>query len=150
MVADGDVVFGQGLEAAVVVHVLPDLGGLVPGNALGELFAAQESLEDIIRAAAGGGAAGGFEKLLAQGSAAEAVDGLQLLQEGISLLEEGVEVGFHDVMYLYRYITERRKAVQLVFLSWVTQRSHTRTVESLSNRIALVSLPKLTSKVEAP
>lgn len=104
MVADGDVVFGQGLEAAVVVHVLPDLGGLVLRDARGELFAAKESLEDIIGAAAGGGATGRFEELLAQGSAPETVDGLELLQEALLLLPEGVEVGIHNRMYLYGYI----------------------------------------------
>ncbi|MEI2724646.1 MAG: hypothetical protein V9H26_14230 [Verrucomicrobiota bacterium] len=92
LVADGDVVFGQGLETAVVVHVLPDLGGLVPRDALGKLFPAEESLEHIIGAAAGGGAAGRLEELLAQGAAAEGGDGLQLLEEALLLLAEGVEV----------------------------------------------------------
>lgn len=95
LVAEGDVVFGQGLEAAVVVHVLLDLGGLVLRDALGELFAAKESLEDIIRAAAGGGPVGRLEELLAQGSAAEAVDGLQWLEESLLFLAEGVEGWVH-------------------------------------------------------
>jgi hypothetical protein len=56
-----DVVLGQGLKAAVVVHVLLDLGSLVLRNAFGELLAAQEALEDVVGAAAGGGRAGGGE-----------------------------------------------------------------------------------------
>jgi hypothetical protein len=85
------------LEAAVIVDVLLDLGGLLRRDALGKLLAAEETLEDIVGAAAGGGAAGRFEKLPAQGPAAEAVDGLHLLEEGGLFEAEGVEVGIHGV-----------------------------------------------------
>ena len=107
LVAQGDVLFGQGLEAAVILHVLPDLVGLVLGNALGELFALEEALEDEIRAAFDRGFALGTEELLAQGAAAKAVNGVHLLEEVLPLLEELIEVGFHlAILYLYRYNTQ--------------------------------------------
>jgi hypothetical protein len=70
------------LETTVIVDVLLDLGGLIRGDALGKLLTAEKTLEDIVGAAAGGVATGRFEKLPAQGPAAEAVDGLHLLEEG--------------------------------------------------------------------
>ena len=95
LVAQGDVLFGQGLEAAVILHVRSDLAGLVLGNALGELFAVEEALEEEIRAVFDRGFALGTEELLAQGAAAKAVDGLHLLEELLPLLEELIKVGFH-------------------------------------------------------
>ena len=72
-------------------------------NALGELLAAEEALEDVVGAAAGGAGTGSGEELAAQGAAAEAVDGLHLPEEGLLFLAEGVEVGFHRIMYLFQY-----------------------------------------------
>ena len=95
LVAQGDVLFGQGLKAAVIVDVGLDLGGLLLGNALGELFAVEEALEDIIGAALGSGVGAGGEELLAQGTAPEAVNGLHLLEEVLALLEERIEIKFH-------------------------------------------------------
>jgi hypothetical protein len=103
LVGDGDVILGQGLKAAVVVHVLLDLGGLVLRNTLGELLAAEETLQDVVGPAAGGAGAGAGEELTAQGAAAEAVDGLHFLEEELLLLAEGVNVGFHRIMYLCQY-----------------------------------------------
>ena len=80
------------MEAPVIVDVLLDLGGLRCGDALGKLLTAEKTLEDIVGATAGGGVVGGLEKLLAQGPAAEAGDGLHLLEEGGLLEAEGVEV----------------------------------------------------------
>jgi hypothetical protein len=96
LIAHGDKVRGQFLEAAVVGHILFDLGGLVLGDALGKLLAVEEALEDKI-GAAGGGLAGrvGLEELFAQGAAAEPVNGLHLLDEGLPLLEERIEIWFH-------------------------------------------------------
>jgi hypothetical protein len=88
------------LKAAVLVHVLLNLRSLVWRNALGELLAAEEALEDVVGATASGAGAGGGEELAAQGAAAEAVDGLHFLEEGLLLLAQGVEVGFHRIMYL--------------------------------------------------
>jgi hypothetical protein len=53
LIAHSDIFFGQGLEAPVIFHVLLHLGGLVLRNALGELFAVKEALQDVIRAAPG-------------------------------------------------------------------------------------------------
>jgi len=79
-----------------IVHVLLHLGGLVLRDALGALLAAEETLEDIVRALRRRTRRVGFEKLFAQGAAAEAVDGLHLLQQGLSLIEERVEIEFHS------------------------------------------------------
>jgi hypothetical protein len=96
LVAHSDKVLGQLLEAAVVFHILFDLGGLVLGDALGKLLAAEETLEDKIGAAGGGlGGRVRLEELLAQGAAAEPVNGLHLLDEGLPLLEERIEIWFH-------------------------------------------------------
>jgi hypothetical protein len=108
LVGDRDVLLGQLLEAAVVVHVLLDLRGLVLRDALAEFLAAAVALEEVIGAAAGGAGFGGGEELAAQGAAAEAVDGLHLGEEGLLLLAEGVEVGVHGVLYLYGYNTGAR------------------------------------------
>jgi hypothetical protein len=96
LVAHGDKVLGQPLEASVIFHILFDLGRLVLGDALGKLLAVEETLEDKI-GAAGGGLAGrvGFEELFAQRAAAEPVNGLHLLDEGLPFLEERIEIRFH-------------------------------------------------------
>jgi hypothetical protein len=69
------------LEATIIGDFLLDLGGLVGRDALGELFAAKEALEHIIGTAAGGATAAGLKELLAQATAAEAVDGLHFSDE---------------------------------------------------------------------
>lgn len=79
----------------VVVHILLHLGGLILGDALRALFAVEETLEKVIRAPRGRTGRIGFEKLLAQGPAAQTVDGLHLMQQGLSRFEEPVQVGFH-------------------------------------------------------
>jgi len=85
----------------VIFHILLHLGGLVLGNALGALFAVKETLKDVIRTLRGRAGRGGFEELFTQGAAAEAVDGLHLLQQGLSLVQERVEIGFHgDIVSL--------------------------------------------------
>jgi hypothetical protein len=94
LVAQGDVPFGQGLKAAVIIHVLPDLADLVLGNALGDLFALEEALQDKIRAEFGGGLGFGAEELLAEATAAEAVDGLHVSEDSLALLKELIEIGF--------------------------------------------------------
>ena len=96
LIAHGDKVLGQFLEAAVVFHILFDLGGLVLGDALGKLLAVEETLENTIGAARGGWAGRvRFEELLAQGATAEPVNGLHLLDEGLPFLEERIEIQLH-------------------------------------------------------
>ena len=80
---------------SVIFHILLHLGSLVLGDALGALFAVAETLEDVIRALRGRTGRVGFEELFTQGAAAEAVDGLHLIQQGLSFFEERVEMGFH-------------------------------------------------------
>jgi hypothetical protein len=107
LVAQGDVPFGQGLKAAVIIHVLPDLADLVLGNALGDLFALEEALQDKIRAEFGGGLGFGAEELLAEATAAEAVDGLHVSEDSLALLKELIEMGFHlTLLYHCRYNTQ--------------------------------------------
>jgi hypothetical protein len=97
LVAHGDKVLGQSLEAPVIIHILLDLGRLVPGDALGKLLAVEETLENVVGAAGVGGAGRvGLEELFAQRAAAEPVNGLHLLDEGLSFLEESIEIRFHD------------------------------------------------------
>src|SRR6266849_1247388 len=50
LVAQGDKGFGHRLEVSVIFHILLHLGGLVLGDALGALFAVEETLKDVIRA----------------------------------------------------------------------------------------------------
>jgi len=88
--------FGHRLEVPVILHILFHLGGLIAGDALGALFAVEETLEDVIRALRSRAGRVGFEELFAQGAATEAVDGLHLLNQALSFFEERVEVGFHD------------------------------------------------------
>ena len=96
LVAHGDKVLGQPLEASVIFHILFDLGGLVLGDALGKLLPVEETLEDKIGAAEGGLAGRvRFEELFAQRAAAEPVNGLHLLDEGLPFLEERIEIRFH-------------------------------------------------------
>ena len=83
---------------SVIFHILLHLGGLVLGDALGALFALEETLKDVIRALRGRAGRVGLEELFTQGAAAEAVDGLHLLQEGLSLFEKTVEIWFHGVI----------------------------------------------------
>jgi hypothetical protein len=93
LVGQAHELFGQCLEAPVVGHVLLHLLGLVSGDALGELLAVEVALEDVIGAAlAGGEALGRAEELPAQRAAAEAVDGLHLLEDEVPLLADGVDV----------------------------------------------------------
>ena len=120
LVTHGDVFFGQGLEPTVIVHVLLDLRRLILGDAFREFFAAKEALEDVIGATTNGVAAAGFEELPAQGTAAEAVNGLHLLEEGLSFLEEDVEVWFHKYCIYTDTIARNRWAVQLAFRGRVT------------------------------
>lgn len=54
LIAQGDIVLGQRLEAPAILPILLDLDGLVLGNTLGELFAVEETLEEVIGAAGGG------------------------------------------------------------------------------------------------
>jgi len=61
----------------------------------------EETLEDVIRAVRSRAGRVGFEELFAQGAAAEAVDGLHLLKQGLSLFEKTVEIGFHEDIVSY-------------------------------------------------
>ena len=97
LVTQSDKGFGLGLEAPIIFHVLLNLGRLGRRNALGELFAVKEALEDKVRAPdSGGTGTAGAEELLAQGAAAQTVNGLHLHEDGLSLLEEVVKIWFHS------------------------------------------------------
>jgi hypothetical protein len=99
LIAQGDIFFGQRLEAPVIFHVLFHLGGLLRRNALGEFFAVKEALQHKIGAAPGGRSGRArLKELLAQRAAAEAVDGLHLQQNGLPFLEEVVAIQFHALI----------------------------------------------------
>jgi hypothetical protein len=96
LVAQGDIFFGQRLEAPVIFHVLFHLGGLLWGDALGELLAVKEALQDVIRTLPGGRSGGlSLEELFAQGAAAEAVDGVHLRQESLPFSKKVIQIRFH-------------------------------------------------------
>jgi hypothetical protein len=98
LIAQSDIFFGQLLEAAIILHILLDLDSLFRRNALGELLAVKEALEHVIGPAGGlGTGSAGVEELLAQGTATKAVNGLHLEEEGLPLLQEGIEIGFHGL-----------------------------------------------------
>jgi hypothetical protein len=80
------------------VDLLLDLRSLIGGDALGELLAPEEALENVIRTSFGPGLSfGSSEKLFAEGAAAQAIDGLHLLQHGGALLDEGLELSVHGL-----------------------------------------------------
>ena len=85
----------------VIFHILLHLDGLILGDALGALFAAEETLKDVIRSLRGRTGRLGFKELFTQGSPAEAIDGLHLLKQDLSLFEKAVEIGFHEDIVSY-------------------------------------------------
>jgi hypothetical protein len=85
--------FGQGLKPLVVGDLGLHLGRLLGGDAAGELFALEIALEDEIGAEFF--AIGGAEELLAEAAAAEAVNGLHFLEDGLALLLERFELRLH-------------------------------------------------------
>src|SRR5208283_3214124 len=98
LIDQGDIFLSQCLEAPVIFHVLFHLGGLVLRNALGEFLAVEEALENVIRAAGRGGTGrAGAEELFAQGTATKAVNGLQVQQDGLPLLEKVIKIKFHGL-----------------------------------------------------
>ena len=83
-VAHGDIVFGQPLEASIILHILFDWDGLVLRDALGKLLAVEEPLENVLRTAGSGlPRRVGFKELLAQRAAAETVKGRHLFDQSL-------------------------------------------------------------------
>jgi hypothetical protein len=110
LLAEGDVVLSKRLKTAVIVHLGLDLGGLPGRDALAELLAAEKPLQDEIGAPLGGLAWKGLEELFAEGAASQAVNGLHLLEDAVSFLEQGVKGFVHgDILYHYRYIMQSQK-----------------------------------------
>jgi hypothetical protein len=126
LVAQGDEFFGHRLEVPEIVHILLHLGGPILRDTLGALFAVEETLEDVVRAPRGRAGRVGFEKLFTQRPAAEAVDGLHLIEQGLSRVEERVEIRIHGkIVSLQIQFTTSKHPSCLRFPFWVTQRSHT-------------------------
>ena len=90
MIAEGHIFLGEMLELAVVVDLLLDNGRLRGGDALVELLSVEEALENEVGPLSGLGGTG-LEELFAQRAAAQAVDGLHVLEDEVALLEKGVE-----------------------------------------------------------
>jgi hypothetical protein len=111
LVGDGNELPGQFLKAPIVGDQGLNLLGLCGGDTLGELLALNVALEDIIRALLDFGVGGGlFEELAAQGTAAKAVDGLNLLEDLLAAFFELGERSMHGcVLYLYRYNMQAKK-----------------------------------------
>ena len=102
LIGDGNELLGQFLEALVVGEQGLDLQGLVGGNALGELLSLDVALEDVIRALGLFGASAAFlEELAAQGTAAEAVNGPDLLEDLLAAFFELVSRNVHGMNCIY-------------------------------------------------
>jgi hypothetical protein len=109
------------LEAAVIIHLLLDLRGLFGRDALAEFLPVEKALEDEVRAAPARLPGRGFKELLAQGAAAEVVNGLQVLQEDGSFLAEGIEKFWHARNCIYTHTISNQKSSLAQGLSiWVT------------------------------
>jgi hypothetical protein len=102
LIGDGDELLGQFLEALVVGDQGLDLRGLVGGDALGELLSLHVALEDVVGALRGFGVSTAFfEELAAQGAAAEAVNGADLLEDLLAALFELVSRNVHGIDCIY-------------------------------------------------
>ena len=97
------------MEAAVIIDLLLDLRGLVSRNAFIELLALKVALEDKIRAAPSGLAGRSFKELFAQGAAAQAVNGLQILKQRTSFEVERIEMIWHAAYCIYTDTNNKRK-----------------------------------------
>jgi hypothetical protein len=110
LVAQSDVILGQPLEALVIVDLLLDLRSLIGGDALGEFFAPEETLEHVIRTPFGFGLSfGGSEELFTEATAAQAIDGLHLLQHGGAFLDQGLNLSVHALQCIYTDTLCKRK-----------------------------------------
>lgn len=128
LVAQRDVFLGQALESLVIVDLLLDLGGgLIGGDALGELFAPEETLEHLVRTPFGLGLPfGRSEELFAEGAATQALDGLHLLQHGGAFLDKRVNLSVQVQHCIHTDTLCKRKTTQAhLFSNRVTQESHT-------------------------
>ena len=92
-IAQGHILFRQSLEPSVIIDLLLHLRGFFSGNAFAEFFPVKEALEDEIRAALA--AIGAFEKLFAQRTAPEQVNGLHLVEDLVPGLAKRVDGGWH-------------------------------------------------------
>jgi len=95
-IAQSDVLLGQTLETAVIIHLLLNLGSLFGRDAVVELFPMEKALENEVRAPLGGLARWGLEKLLAQTTATEVVDGLHIKEDEISFFAQGLNLSRHE------------------------------------------------------
>ena len=65
LIAESHVFLRQGLEAAIIIHLLLNLGDLFGGDSLAELLTAEGALEDEVRTTQFGLARKGFKELFA-------------------------------------------------------------------------------------
>src|SRR6266498_534094 len=101
LIAEGDVILGESLKTAVIIDVLLNLRDLFGWDALAELFTVEEALQDEVRAALFCVPGLGFEELLAERTAAQVVNGLHLLEEGVPFLEERIKWLRHGTYCIY-------------------------------------------------
>ena len=74
------------MESPVIIHLLLNYRGLLGRDALTEFFTVEEGLENKVRAALAGLTRRGFEELLAEGTAAQTIDRLQILENTFPFL----------------------------------------------------------------
>jgi hydrogenase maturation protease len=110
LIGPSDVILGQALKSLIILNLLLDLRSLIGGNAVGELFAPEETLEHVVRTPFGLGLPfGSREKLFAEGAAAQAIDGLHLLQHGGASLDQGVNLSVHGLYCIHTDTIRKRK-----------------------------------------
>jgi hypothetical protein len=102
LVGYGDELLGQFFEAFIVGDQGFHLRSMFGRDPFGELLPLDIALEDVVRALLGLGAAARlFEELTAEGPAAKAVDGLNLLKDLVPALFELSERSWHGPYCIY-------------------------------------------------
>jgi hypothetical protein len=124
LIAQSDECFGQRLKAAVIVHLQLDFRGLVGGHPLGKFLALEKALQDVIGAEPDI-RAGRFEKLLAQSATPKLVDGFHLQENGLALLKEIINWGFHGHIVSYQIQYASTKALSTLLSSFGLLCGHT-------------------------
>jgi len=135
LIAQSDELFSQGLEAAVIFHLLLDFGGLIGGHPFGNFLALKKALQDIIGAEPDIRACR-FEELLAQSAAPEPVNGFHLKENGLALLKKFVNFGFHGHIVSMTIQYASTKALSTLLSSFGLLSGHT-PPESASELSAL-------------
>jgi hypothetical protein len=94
-IAEGDIILGQRLKMAVIIHLRLHLRSFVSRNAFIEFVAVKVALQDEVRAAWIGMTGLWLEELLAEGTAAQMVNGLHFLEDAAAFFAERIKGFIH-------------------------------------------------------